>query len=131
MNKKIKIIDNFLNKNDLKASKEFIFSKNFPWYFNPFQTLENKDSSYFFHIFYVNYKVNSNYFNLVEPFIKILNPLSLINIRANCVINRKKSNSDFHTDSFDCTKLNHMTSIFYFNTNNVNFFPRDDNKKIF
>jgi hypothetical protein len=122
------IIDNFLDKNDLKASKEIIFSRNFPWFFSPFQTLENKDSSYFFHIFYINYRINSNFFKIVEPIIQILNPLSLINIRANCVVNRKKSDSDFHTDAFECIKLNHMTAIFYFNTNNGYTLFKDKSK---
>ena len=116
MSKKIK--DNFLNKNDLNLIKEVILSNQFPWFFAPSQTLETKDSSYLYHCFYTDHKVNSNFFNLIEPFLKILNPHSLINVRANCLLNRKKSNSNFHTDNLGSKNLTHKTAIFYLNNNN-------------
>ena len=117
MNKEIK--DNFLKENDLTLVKEEILSNRFPWFFSPTQTASTpKDSSFFFHCFYRDNRINSNFFNLIEPFLKILNPHSLINVRANCSLNRIKSNSNFHTDDLNSKNLTHKTAIFYLNTNN-------------
>jgi|TARA_R100000479_G_C6269318_1_gene158906 hypothetical protein len=113
----VKIYKNFLKKEVFCFLKEQMISYNFPWYFNK----KNKEdlsiyNRQFCHIFFNNYKVNSDYFHLLQPILDILNPKSLIRIKANMNLPTENmyENLPPHVDfDFSC-----KTAIFYLNSNN-------------
>ena len=89
---------------------------NFPWFYKKNQT--GKDSSFLFHCFFAENKINSTLYYLIEPLVKKLNPSKLVNIRANLCLKRPMK-SNWHSD-FDNLKSTpkSKTAIYYVNTNN-------------
>ena len=111
----IKIIDNFLDKEYFNfLNNEFLSSK-FPWYFQKGKVFENDGNYQYTHLFFDANKINSNYFNLIEPFLLILNIKSLVKVKLNLTSKESMFKKfDLHTDvNFDCN-----TAVFYLNTNN-------------
>ena len=123
---KTKIIkDNFLNKTDLNNIKDLLLSNNFPWFYSNTQVKAKKDCSYFFHSFFNNNRPNSNYLNALQPILDTLKPVALINIRANLMIKKPNSNSNYHIDGQGA-----RTAIFYVNTNNGCTEFKQDQKRV-
>jgi len=96
-----------------------ITDNDFPWFIEKEATDTDK-LVFFTHCFYKNFKVNSDYFYLIEPILDILKPVSLVNIRANCNYNRGYVQySGWHEDRYqDKKNLEYKTAIYYVNTNN-------------
>ena len=114
----IKIIKNFIPEEEIKKLENMFFSKDFLWGYNH-QNADNDNESYFFHLFYCKNQPTSQCYGNLIPFLKLLDPLSLIGIRANMYINKyKKCFGGWHTDKWNNNKLNHTTSIFFINNNN-------------
>jgi hypothetical protein len=118
MNKKI--IDNFLPEKDfLEIKNTLIDDGMFPWFVNIGTTVENKPSSLydfqFFHLFYYQYKINSDFYSLIEPIIEKINPTSILRIKANVLTKtEEKIVFDFHKD----VPIKCKTAVYYINTNN-------------
>ena len=111
----IKIIDNFLKKDDLNNLKNKFLSNDFPWYFQDFKVYKNDGNFQFLHVFFHCNKINSNYFDLLDPFLSLLNIKSIVRIKLNLTTKEKKIKKfKFHAD----TNFNCKTAIFYLNTNN-------------
>ena len=90
----------------------------FPWYYHPHQAT-NKDASYFYHTFHWSHNIQSEHFELIIPLIEFLKPVAIVNIRANLVVNRfRQLKSAWHTDSYNSSKMNHKTAIYYVTANN-------------
>jgi len=114
----VKIIDNFLSKEEFNILQNIIFGNNFDWYYNDsitFEQKKNKDFQ-FIHYFYNNNWRGSR-FNLIEPILNIIKPFSLVRIKANLLT---KTNdiiiNDFHKDFENINNL--TTGIFYINNCN-------------
>lgn len=117
------IIDNYLSEYDFKIIKfQFLNNINFDWKFNPvlggeynFSCLNEKKAFQFTHSLYENFKPNSDYFKYIKPFIKKLNPKSLIRIKLNLTTRTENIIKDeFHKDQ----DFDHKVAIFYLNSNN-------------
>lgn len=118
----MKIIDNFLEKDDFLCIKSTFLSKTFPWYYNDSVDYESRKNTLydfqFTHIFYRTYSPNSPFYHIVEPLIKKLNPISIVRIKANMLTyNSEKHENEFHVDQ-DFSRPNLFTGIYYVNTNN-------------
>ena len=113
----MKIYKNFIDKAHCNKMNRVMLGVNFPWFYVKYQV--NKDSSFMFHCFYANNKINSSYYYLVEPIIKKLNVEKLINIRANLCLKRPMK-SDWHVDFDKKRKLTPKSkvAIYYVNINN-------------
>ena len=121
----IEIVDNFLKKDDFQEIKNSLESKDIPWFFNRVISRdsdskeENKELAeiynyQFTHIFYNNFCPNSQYFSLMVPLIKKLNPKALVKIKANLQPRTHTIiENGFH---FDYEGME--TCVFYINTNN-------------
>jgi hypothetical protein len=122
----IKIIENFLSKENFNFIKETIYSEYFPWHLSSGVNHKNDGNIQFTHIFYNNSKINSNLFPNLKSIIQVLNPLSLIRAKANLLTKTDKIiKHGFHTDQiFPC-----KTAIFYLNKNN-GFTEFEDGTKI-
>jgi hypothetical protein len=111
----IKIIDNFLDEEYFNFLNNEFLSNKFPWYFQKEKVFKNDGNFQYTHIFFNDNKINSNYFNLIEPFIPLLNVKSLVKAKLNLTTKDNKIEQfQFHTDvDFHCN-----TAVFYLNTNN-------------
>lgn len=121
------IIKNFLEDNYLKElQKKIDNDANFPWYLvNRVAHPTNDDGFYFVHEFYRNNCINSNFFEMIVPFLEKIKPKSLIRAKANLYPSSEKLIE--HGTHVDFT-YKHNTLLFYLNTNNG--FTRFDDKKI-
>jgi len=126
----MKIIDNFLDKNDFSTLKTTLLDSGFPWYFNDFilergtKKCSELYNYQFTHSFFTTNK-KSNYYYLMEPLLKKLNIKTLLRIKSNLTPRAdKKVIQGMHTD-FECDCL---TSIFYVNTNNGYTLFKDNQK---
>jgi hypothetical protein len=115
----IKIIDNFLTKEEHEKVCEALFSDVFPWYFNEYVVSSEEtqcvNSFQFVHTFYREHSVTSNLFPVLAPIIEKTKPQALVRIKANLIPTAKKVTvAEFHTDTlFKC-----LTGIYYLNTTN-------------
>jgi len=113
----IKQIKNVIAKEQAIKIKEDFTSNNFPWYLTK-GVVYKKDKNYqFTHNFYQNYLLKSNYVDLINPIINVINPSAIIRIKANLIVkNNKIIEHALHKD-IDYAK-NYKTAIYYVNTNN-------------
>jgi hypothetical protein len=117
----IEIIDNFLDKESFENIKNTMFSSDFPWFYNKTKVSKNEeqnlDNFQFTHSFYDSYTINSNFFNLLNPIIKKVNPISIARIKANMTMRTQDIlEYGYHTDYTTSTNL--KTAVFYLNANN-------------
>lgn len=127
------IIDNYLSTEDFNLLKNTLLGSDFPWYLCPTKVLYNEESivedkyNYqFTHIFYNNYVVRSDWFNIIAP---LINPIvlpnktiELVRIKANLLpATHDIIQYDYHTDveyTSDFDNFEKYTAVFYVNTNN-------------
>tara|TARA_B100000900_G_scaffold349232_1_gene315305 strand:- start:289 stop:771 length:483 start_codon:yes stop_codon:yes gene_type:complete len=113
----IKIVDNFLDHSIYKNISDEISSEYFPWYFN-YAKVGNLDYDVFnyqlIHGFYSNYRVNSGYFELLDPLIAQIGVKSLIRVKANLNPPTKEIviGGEHVDQDFSC-----KAAIYYVNTN--------------
>ena len=119
--RKIKILDNFLAKEDADNIERECKHPFFPWYYassiNPeYDHLQEKPNHQFqfVHSFYFEHKVMSNAWPILEPLIKKIKIKSLIRVKANCIpMTEQIITHGFHIDYRD-----NLTAIYYVNSNN-------------
>ena len=116
MEKNLKIINNFLDKDFFEKLKTLIIKSEFPWFQR--QTMvagTTNNLGYFTHSFYNNHKVNSErYYEFILPILNKLNSKATITARANLApsVFYKEKSCAFHTDQ----KFNCKIAILYLNT---------------
>ena len=125
----VKIIDNFLDKETFNNIKKILEEDMFPWYVSKGVTHinnTNKDHYAFFHKFYENNTINSNYFTNLKPILDKLNVKALIRTKANLYPKTYKIiEHNWHYDySFP-----HQAALLMLNTNN-GFTIMENKKKI-
>lgn len=125
----IKIFKNVLKKEEADYLEDRFTSNTFPWFITRGIVNEKIDKDYQFnHIFYTDFRINSDSFNLLEPILNVLKPTSLIRIKANLVPKDNKiTKHKMHTDVPAPTSS--KTAVYYVNTNN-GFTLFKKNKKI-
>jgi len=116
MNKiKYKIIDNFIDKDDLKKINDVISGKDFPWFFqNEINSNYSKDDStfYFTHLLFLN-KVNSSFYDLFLPILNKIKIKKILRVKLNCYPSTEKIRENkSHTDE----NYKHKGCVFSFNT---------------
>ena len=122
----IKIIENCISKNDLQNIRDMFYSNTFAWYLQLGVNTIGDGYTQFCHTFYSNFNQNSQNFITLKPIIDLLNPLSIIRVKANLLTKTDKIiKHGLHTDQdFKCN-----TAIFYLNTNN-GFTEFEDGNKV-
>ena len=117
----MKVIDNFLPKDQFNKIKTVMESDNFPWYWNDYSTYVVSDVSQFVHGFLSKGKIHSGFFKLFtesDLFTK-LNTNQLIRCKSNLNYPTKTNIiGAYHTDfcKEECKDV--TTSILYINSNN-------------
>jgi len=124
----MKIINNALGKPEAVEIKNVLISNMFPWFIHKGIVYKNENNYQFAHIFYHENKINSNFFEkITSPILKVLNPISIIKIKANLLPKDKKIiEYGMHIDFIN---KNSKTAIYYVNTNN-GYTRFENNKKI-
>jgi len=126
----MKIINNFLEKEDFNLLKTSLMSNTFPWYFQDGVVTEKDGNVHLIHNFYKNYSIHSHLYNLVIPIVEKLNPLSLIRIKTNLLLKTDKIiEHGLHIDQSIKNNNKAKTAILYCNNNN-GYTKFEDNKKI-
>lgn len=122
----ITIIDNFLDKTDLKEIQDLFLGSWFPWYFN--QGIVSLDDAkiinsidifdfQFTHTFIREEQVVSDHLKNLKALIDKINPRHIVRLKANLQTPTvEQIRSRFHTDLEDTTGI--TTAVFYVNTNN-------------
>jgi len=112
----MKVINNCLSKEELINFQKLTMNYTFPWFMTWGVSNANDKNYQFTHTFYNDYEIKSSYFNLLNPILKILNPISIIKIKANLLIKENEIiKHGYHVDTYS---KNAKTAIFYVNTNN-------------
>jgi len=115
----MKVVDNYLPKEDFIVLKNIVMGKDFPWYFSEnltFHDDNNSTTSYFTHTLYNKNKPNSSLFDIFdEKVIKKINPFSLVRVKFNCYPSTKVL--VHHKPHLDCDQP-HKNFLLSFNTCN-------------
>ena len=123
-----KIEDNFLDKDTFMFIEDQLMGTQFPWYFQPGVVEEGDDGlwTYLAHQFFAENRQQSNYMQVLQPFIDMLKPRALIRVKANCYPRSETSHQhNFHIDG-DYT---HNLALLSINTCN-GFTVLEDGTKI-
>jgi hypothetical protein len=125
----MKVYNNFLPKEEFLEIKNFMTGNYFPWYVQNSVVNEKDNNFQLTHLFYNNCIVNSDFFKILNVFLKKINPLCIIRIKANLLTKTEKIiEHEMHTDFQSDSTKNITTGIFYINTNNG--YTKFKNKKI-
>tara|TARA_R100000005_G_C4925665_1_gene156933 strand:- start:333 stop:818 length:486 start_codon:yes stop_codon:yes gene_type:complete len=125
----VKVIENFLDKNDFLNLENYLLEKELAWYYRDSTVVNGDDVSYFTHSFFNEDTINSTSFNLVKPILNKLNYSSIIQIRANLILrNETSKKTGWH---IDYNYKNHKTAIFYINESNGPTIFKNKKLKIF
>ena len=123
----MKVVDDFLSKEDLKKVQHTMLGPDFSWYYNPFidnyvkpNGAEGKDMFQFTHSFYRSNRPMSEFYD--EWFDMLIFPTitgnHLVRIKANLLTKTPEIiENEFHVD-ITPPKKPLTTAIFYVNTNN-------------
>jgi len=125
----MKVYNNFLPKEEFLEIKNFMTGNYFPWYVQNSVVNEKDNNFQLTHLFYNNCIINSDLFKILNVFLKKINPLCIIRIKANLLTKTEKIiEHEMHTDFQSDSTKNITTGIFYINTNNG--YTKFKNKKI-
>ena len=110
----MKVIENFLEKNEYLRLKELIFNIDFPWRIR--NNMVNNDKTYYFtYNFFNNFICQSEHFeNYIIPIMRKLNAKAIVQVRANLILNKLFEKSDLHIDNTN--DFNCKTAILNFTT---------------
>jgi len=113
-----KTIDGVLFQQVADNIERVLTSNSFPWFLIAPEFPEvafGGSNQYMTHTFYEKYKVNSEFYELVEPLIGFINPRALIKIKANLYpLTNTVVEQGFHVD---CPDWDNYTAIYYVNNN--------------
>ena len=116
MEKGLRIINNFLDKDFFERLKTLIIKSEFSWFKRETMVAGSTNNlGYFTHSFHNNHRVTSErYYEYILPILNKLNSKATITARANLTpsVFYKENSCAFHTDQ----KFNCKTAILYLNT---------------
>ena len=119
----VKITKNFLDKDYFNEIYNVVSSNSFSWYYNNIfeKTRPEINNDYNFqltHTLYSKGNTNSQFFNLFQPLIDLIDPFLLVKLKIN--LNPKTHTNiehGMHTD-FNEKDKNITSGLLYLNTNN-------------
>ena len=113
----MKVVDNFLDKNEFTKIKDVLMSNNFPWFYQDVISSPNdqKDHYYFTHIFFDENKACSDWFNLWENFLSKIECKALIRVKGNLHVRHSQVRTNKKHADYPYA---HKGCLFYINKNN-------------
>jgi len=127
----MKIIDNFLEKEDFLKIQQIMLSKDFPWFFqhgvNELDTDKDIYDCQFTHVFFLKNRSRSQLLEMLQPLITQLKISAIIKIKANLLTRTPQIiKHGFHIDHAPLKDA--KTAVFYLNTNNGYTLFKNDKK---
>lgn len=123
MDDSITIIDDFLPKTAFEKIQHTFIGNDctFPWYYNRTKTysddIEDLTNFQFTHTFFDNNAEGSLYYrDLIFPFFVLLNPVSIIRVKAN--LTGRTPHQIHYGFHIDIPEAENKTAIYYVNSNN-------------
>jgi Rps23 Pro-64 3,4-dihydroxylase Tpa1-like proline 4-hydroxylase len=113
----MKVVDNFLPKEDFLKIQSLLSSWDFPWYYQSKINLSHTEDDldcYFTHMIFEKQKGYSNFYPSLLPLLNKINFKALI--RVKCNIYSKTDKVEIHKPHIDYD-FKHKGAIFYINTN--------------
>ena len=112
----VKVVNNFLDKEEFNKIYNILSSDEFPWYFSEYITSpkDPKHYFYFIHHFYKNY-YPSKWFYLFDNFLNKINCKSLLRIKGNLMIGEKQQRKNKPHKDYN---FEHKGCLLYLNDNN-------------
>jgi hypothetical protein len=123
----MKILNNVIKNDEALKIKDLLISQTFSWFYIEGVVFEKENNFQFTHMFYDNFKINSNYFEILNPILNVLKPSAIIKIKANLLLKDTKVTE--HTMHIDTNTKNSKTAVYYVNTNN-GYTKFSDGKKV-
>jgi len=119
VNSEYQIIDDAISVSDFyHIQKEMLNMASFPWYFQKAITFDDDfDPNFIYymtHVFYDNNLPYSDYFSILEPILKVINPFTIHRIKANFYPNQNM----FYEHKMHFDNRSTLGAIFYVNDNN-------------
>jgi len=120
----IKVIDDYLSEEYFKELQTLMINgSDFPWYYNDGVVDDNDqhpNNYQFTHTFYDGFSPRSQYYNEIVPIIEVINPTSIMRIKANLLTRTERHiEHGYHIDILNLKEDNKSkTAILYMNTNN-------------
>jgi len=132
----VNIKDSLLPEDTFSRIANTIMSGEFPWFYTPSVTMQEKATLMdyqFFHPVYIQDQIVSNYFQLLGPLFEAINAFSIFGCKVNC--NPYSGDTihehGMHQDVRDLPNgLRINTAVFYLNTNNGYTLVKSTNEKI-
>jgi len=123
----MKIIENYLNKEDFINLKNLLLSDEFPWFYSEKSVFEvDKSPPQFFHNFFKDH-LASNFYPILTPLIYKIKPLAIHRIKTNSTLMTSEViENGLHPDM----NQKGFTSALYF-VNTCNGYCRIGNEKIY
>jgi hypothetical protein len=114
----MKVINNFLPEKDFSVLKNIFIGESLPWHLTRISPGNFKDFQNV-HYFITEQKITSNYYNLLNPIIKLIDPFILLRVKANLIIKGEKIiEHGMHIDYRELNEnCNLTTGILYMNSN--------------
>ena len=125
----MKVVDNFLPKDEFDMISEHIESSSFPWYWNN-HSVAKDGITQFFHAFMNREGINSDYFNLLTStsIFPRLGAKGLVKCKANLNYPTIQNQTGvFHTDFND--DQNAIGYEVFYRIYGLNFYTKDDSYK--
>ena len=119
----MEIEDDFLDHNVFDKFQAIMMGSEFSWKYTPIIDYEDEDKFQFIHGFYFNPLPRSSYFEILEPILVKIDPISLWRAKANLITKTPNIvENSYHIDMLFLKSEKKIkqwtTSIFYINTNN-------------
>ena len=120
---KPEVFDNFLPPDQFQVIANTMMSGEFPWFFSPGKSYseeikKDKTIFQFVHPFYMNHGWVSQYGQILDPILQILQPVAIMRIKANMTtITPELVQYDFHRDTSK-KLVRSKSACFYVNSNN-------------
>ena len=125
-----KVKDKFLSTKDFRAIQNVMLGDEFPLYYNisinggyEIRPEDELGTYQFTHTFYRNNNVSSDFFRILDPLVRKINPVSILRVKSNLVPRTERTKKGaLHCDGDHSWGKREgvdgwYTSIFYLNTN--------------
>lgn len=117
----IKVVDNFLPKEEFYALRGVVCGDNFPWYFSASSVVTGDNCPQFSHMCYEEFQPVSNAWNDIQPVIRRLSPMGILRAKFNATprtskVIEKPLHHDFTYGDKD-EPLDTKICIYYLNDN--------------
>ena len=123
----ISIIDDYLDRDSFDNLSNTLTHPHFPWFYQNGKLLDGDEYFQFTHLFYDNFKPNSQYMHVIEPLVQAINPTAIIRIKANLTTRHDAIHKyPLHVDIDNIS--NAKTAIYYCNDNDGYTYFEDGTK---